>query len=406
MKSLSVSLSLLIIAFNLMAACNGITVERTEMQIPLALNPSTTTLKPGDQVVISVISNEWQEAELTWKASSEIRELDSPDSLSSTTGPAVVYTAPEVSGEVTISVIGTTQHSEGHASVSLNIISSIEQGRLAIVRRSEVDKLEIFAMDLKNGGERQVTVTPGNNWSWAPSWSPDGSLIALSWGTPARPEVRVVPVSGGIPESVSGISDEQPSSQPTWSPDGQSIMFQSSHNGNWQLYRLNLEEATTEQLTWGGTSKYIPTWSPTRDEALFASRVEDTQRIFRLHLDTKKIVQLSYGASEDYAPSWSPDGNWIAFQTEEGRQVGNSEIYIMDRQGANRQRVTHTPEDKWSRAPTWSPDGQWLAYVANIDESIGDDFGDLYVINVHTGEIRRLTFGGKVYDWRISWAMP
>jgi Tol biopolymer transport system component len=75
--------------------------------------------------------------------------------------------------------------------------------------------------------------------------------------------------------------------------------------------------------------------------------------------------------------------------------------YLED-QSTNRRRLTYTPDDKWSRAPAWLPDGQWLAFVPR-DESIRDDFGDICVVNVRNGKVKRLTFGGSVYDWRVSW---
>lgn len=279
------------------------------------------------------------------------------------------------------------------------------RGRLALVRRGPDGNLEIFVMDLEDGHERQITTTP-SKWSWAPVWSPDGRFIAFSSTASGRQEVHIVSAGGGTSTRITNTPNEKRSGHPTWSPDGQSLIFQSNRDGTWQLYRSDVTGADTEQLTWGESEKSLPSWSPTGQEVLFAGQVEDIWRIFMLDLGTGQIVQLSVGSGYDYAPSWSPDGTWIAFQTDEGRQIGYEEVYIMDRQGTNRRRLTYTPDDKWSRAPTWSPDGQWLAFVSSQDESIGDDFGDIYVVNVGNGEVRRLTFGGTVYDWRVSWTTP
>lgn len=279
------------------------------------------------------------------------------------------------------------------------------QGRLAFVRGSQDDNLEIFVMDLEDGRERQVTATSNNEWSWAPAWSPDGRSIAFSSTASGGQEVYLVAASGGTPTRVTSTPSEQKSGHPTWSPDGQSLIFQSDRDGIFQLYQTDLAGANIEQLTWGEPPKYLPAWSPMGQEILFASQVEGTWRIFRLDLRTEQIVQLSKGPGHDYAPAWSPDGTWLAFQTDEGRQTHHNEFYIMDRQGTNRRRLTYTPADKWSRAPIWSPDGQWLAFVSDQDESIGDDFGDIYIVDVRSGEVRRLTFGGTVYDWRVSWTI-
>jgi ABC-type glycerol-3-phosphate transport system substrate-binding protein len=92
-----------------------------ELTIPLSLNPSTAILNPGDQVVISVISEEWQAAELTWELFSESEDLKSPKALSASTGPTVIYVAPEQSGEVIVSVRGKTKGGVGKSSVSFTI---------------------------------------------------------------------------------------------------------------------------------------------------------------------------------------------------------------------------------------------------------------------------------------------
>ena len=53
---------------------------------------------------------------------------------------------------------------------------------------------------------------------------------------------------------------------------------------------------------------------------------------------------------------------------------------------------------------SWSPDGKWLAYVSNQADSVGRDYGEIFVVSIDTGDVTRLTFtDGKVYDWRVSW---
>jgi TolB protein len=49
-------------------------------------------------------------------------------------------------------------------------------------------------------------------------------------------------------------------------------------------------------------------------------------------------------------PAWSPDGTKIVFQSN---RDGNWEIYVMDADGSNQQRLTINPAgDYW---PSWGP---------------------------------------------------
>jgi len=61
---------------------------------------------------------------------------------------------------------------------------------------------------------------------------------------------------------------------------------------------------------------------------------------------------------KDWGPRWSPDGDKIAFYTNEG---GSYEIWVMNRDGTGRTRLTDTPQDDTPQRPTWSPDGNRIA---------------------------------------------
>jgi TolB protein len=56
-------------------------------------------------------------------------------------------------------------------------------------------------------------------------------------------------------------------------------------------------------------------------------------------------------------PAFSPDGRHLAFVS---RRDGNGELYVMDPDGSNQRRLTHTPEEE--DRPSWSPDGTRLVF--------------------------------------------
>lgn len=57
-------------------------------------------------------------------------------------------------------------------------------------------------------------------------------------------------------------------------------------------------------------------------------------------------------------PSWSPDGKRIAFVNSVGGQM---DLFVMDADGGNVQRVTTTPE-RWESSPSFAPGGQRIVY--------------------------------------------
>src|SRR3712207_5527236 len=86
-------------------------------------------------------------------------------------------------------------------------------------------------------------------------------------------------------------------------------------------------------------------------------------------------------------PEWSPDGTKIVFDASALSDKGSccsSNVYVMDADGANLQRLTHTPSSSEGEdyEATWAPDGSWLAFTSTRSEGPHDpenptsDFSD------------------------------
>lgn len=95
-----------------------------------------------------------------------------------------------------------------------------------------------------------------------------------------------------------------------------------------------------------------------------------------------RSTRLTTAPGNDAFPAISPDGQRIAFSS---KRDGNTELYLMDSDGANQQRLTFNRAVDF--APAFSPDGRLLAFVSDRD---GDD--EIYIYNLGNAEQRRLTY--------------
>ena len=97
--------------------------------------------------------------------------------------------------------------------------------------------------------------------------------------------------------------------------------------------------------------------------------------------------------------SWSPDGSRIAYFTTRRDDVGmmnkypipqHSPLYVVEVAGKGPKRVLNYPVSSFG----WSPDGRKLVVVSAYEDPAHSDSA-IYVIDLQTGEQRRMTSFGK-----------
>ena len=84
------------------------------------------------------------------------------------------------------------------------------------------------------------------------------------------------------------------------------------------------------------------------------------------------------------APSWSPDGNRIAFEADRKGDFVSFDIYVMDADGGNQQKLTN--HRAWDGSPSWSPNGERIVFWSDRDEK-----GEIYVMDADGGNQKNLT---------------
>jgi TolB protein len=218
---------------------------------------------------------------------------------------------------------------------------------------------DVFVMDADGDGARQLTPEVDGSSSSQPAWSPNGQTIVYVRGpsrasavvsvTPlAFGELRKVDADGGD-EAV--LTSGEPDAAPAWSPDGREIVFVRGHDlnkpsGDMDLFMLDVARGTPRRLT-------------------------DTP----LSLET--------------APAWSPDGSRIAFARSWATSAftGRAEIIVINRDGSGESTLLrHKLYSETSYGLSWSPDGRYIAL-----ESGSLDCTAVATVDVESKHQRRLT---------------
>jgi YVTN family beta-propeller protein len=264
--------------------------------------------------------------------------------------------------------------------------------RLAYARGGGGGPEDIYTVD--PNGDNNVNLTNSINESDSnPAWSPDGSKIAWTrsgaWVMNADGSNKVQLTSG------SGL-------KPLWSPDGQWI----SVVGYDGIFIIPANGGTLLNLTNDpGNDDMQGNWSPSSDEIVFetsrhkilsgTSVITFNFELYKVNIHSLVQTRLTDNLSEDNDPAWSPDGTYIAFLSDREVGGGNRGLYVMNSDGSNTRRLTGP---MWMLGPiSWSPDSRRLAVQGRSDGS-----AEIYVIDVVTGDIKRLT-NDTVSDYNPVW---
>ena len=115
----------------------------------------------------------------------------------------------------------------------------------------------------------------------------------------------------------------------------------------------------------------------------FVSDRDGNSEIYVMDADGGNPQRLTNNDFDDWYPSWSPDEKRIAFVSD---RDGNRQIYVMDADGGNPQRLTENPNNDWS--PSWSPDGKRIAFSSDREGRFNHE---IYLIDADGGNLQRLT---------------
>ena len=123
----------------------------------------------------------------------------------------------------------------------------------------------------------------------------------------------------------------------------------------------------------------------------FSSSRDGNFEIYIMDSDGTNEERLTSNAAADLSPSWSPNGTKIAFARADV-------IYVMEANGTNVKKLTES--SLVSSDPEWSPDGKRIVFSAIAD---GTD-RDIYVLDTADGIANDITEGSASDDFEPAWS--
>ena len=225
---------------------------------------------------------------------------------------------------------------------------------------------DIYLMNADGSGLTQLTHSDRDDFNTA--WSPDGQRIAF---VSHRPADLILP-----------------SALAMMSADGSDL---AEMVGDFDIYLVNADGSDLTQLTDSAGTELNPSWSPDGQRIVFISDRDGDSDIYTVNADGSGLTQLTHSREFEFFPNWLPDGQRIMFTTWPTDR--DPEMHLINADGSGRTKLTHDVEiGSYHSLPVFSPDMQRVERVvlfANLDGDDGDN--EIYIANADGSDLTQLT---------------
>lgn len=239
---------------------------------------------------------------------------------------------------------------------------SPDGARIAFVVYGDSWPSTIFVAD-RNGGNAQP-LTSGSARNTAPAWSPDGRRIAFSSQVlGARADIWVVNVDGSNAVNVTADQPDGSKRTPAWSPQlgggGYRIAYSLEGGGFSHLWTMGADGSDKRPVT--SNPEHFdsePAWSPDGNTLVFqrtgAATFGDLYLVSSTGGFGRPLMPGNALAYAQLGPAWSPDGRLIAFASNHS-DGEHYEIWTVWSDGTRLARRTSAPishsDPAWIKKP-------------------------------------------------------
>jgi serine/threonine protein kinase len=202
----------------------------------------------------------------------------------------------------------------------------------------------------------------------------------------------------------SGTSGSPTNDAPTASPTSQGggdemLAFVSERSGQPQIWMMDIAKRDLTQLTEVVDGACQPSWSPDGEQIVFTSPCSKKRArypgssLYILDVPTGELTPLPSSLEGDFDPAWSPDGNWIAYTS-----LINGQMQLRKISTADLTTVVQLSDGSYDDFdPAWSPDGKRLAFVRIRS------VGQVWLMNSDGSNAVQFTLSGAIDNSNPEW---
>ena len=191
----------------------------------------------------------------------------------------------------------------------------------------------------------------GAGGDFQPTWSPDGKTIVFFSSRDGKADTDIWSLDVATGELTALAQGRSIDLNPFFSPDGKRIVFQSDSSGRLELWTMNADGSQLRQLTTVGAMGHFIRWLP------------DGYIYFRSPSSTKLLRVAASGGEPQ--PTLGDAGSHGSFSPDGSRFIdvrGHKAVWLSTLDGQAKKIFEFGDADVRIDYPVWSPDGKWLLF--------------------------------------------
>src|SRR5205807_996702 len=148
--------------------------------------------------------------------------------------------------------------------------------------------------------------------SLQPAISLDGERLAFTTYAQGRPRIMIISPETG--RTLPFLNQEASmNATPSWAPDGMKIFYSSTASGISQIYSAGADGRGFTRVSHREAIEVEPKVNPKNPDVLLFVGGPGNQQIYQMNAQGAQVQRVTNGEGEASNPAWHPDGQHFAF---------------------------------------------------------------------------------------------
>ena len=250
------------------------------------------------------------------------------------------------------------------------ILDIVSPGRVVFDVNSVRENLREVPLSHKAGESQRRWLTRGSSGDRQPTYSPDGQWVLFSSNRSGNLDLWEVSTKTGIPRRLT--DDTADDWDPSFTPDGKNVLWSSNRSGPFEIWMANSDGSGARKVTSDGQDAENPTMTPDGTWIIFGSFNHEHPGIWKIHPDGTGLAPVVRGISP--YPELSPDGRYVTCRTNDDPSHVTLRVFRFSDGTPTAFHAALEIRRGFSATsvgrPRWMPDGKSIVFVGQNDQGV------------------------------------